>query len=141
MEEGVLAGGVEVGGDHFSAHFLDGGFRDPTGFGLGFGSVAEQSFDFGRAVIAGIDLDDDIADGDAGAIPLLTAVTVAISCSAVPLNSKVRPAEVVFAWGSRRASRTFRGTAEWWSIGRLRRADRTRPCTTRGRVDGATGCR
>ena len=69
VKEGVLAGGVEVGGNYFGAHFLDGDFRDPTEFGLGFGSVAEQSFDFGRAVIAGIDLDDDIADGDAGGDP------------------------------------------------------------------------
>ena len=69
MEEGVLAGSVEVGGDHFSAHFLDGDFRDPTEFGPGFGSVSEQRFDFCRAVVTGVHLDDDIADGDAGGDP------------------------------------------------------------------------
>lgn len=62
FEECVLAGGVEVGGDHFGAHFLDGDFGDPTEFGFGFGGIAEEGFDFGGPEIARVDANDHIAD-------------------------------------------------------------------------------
>ena len=59
-------GFLEVGGDHFGAHFFDGDFRDPAELFFGFGRVAEQGFDFGGAEVAGIDLDDDVADFGSG---------------------------------------------------------------------------
>ena len=66
FEEGVLAGGVEVGGDHFGAHFLDGDFGDPAEFGFRFGGIAEEGVDFCGAEIAGVDFDDHIAGLEGG---------------------------------------------------------------------------
>ena len=55
LEQGVALGLVEIGGDHFGAHFLDGDLRYPAEFFLRLGRVAEQGLDLGRAEVAGID--------------------------------------------------------------------------------------
>ena len=50
----------QIVGNHFSTHFLNGDFRDPAEFFLGFGRITQQGFDLGGAEVAGVDADDDI---------------------------------------------------------------------------------
>ena len=57
----VTLGDLEVFANHFGAHFLGGDFRYPAQQLFGFGRVAEQGFNFGRAEVARVYLDDNIA--------------------------------------------------------------------------------
>ena len=64
FKEGVLLRLFEVVRDHLGEHFFDGDFRDPAEVFFCFGRVSEKSLDFGRAEVAGVDFDDNVADFD-----------------------------------------------------------------------------
>lgn len=58
-------------GYHLFAHFLRGDFGYPPEFGLGLGRVAEQSFNFGGAEVAGVNFDDGFVVPVAYLVPTL----------------------------------------------------------------------
>src|ERR1700754_2338326 len=62
MHERVLARFGQVADHHLAHELFEGRARLPAELFLRLGRVAEQRLDFGRAVIARIDFDDDIAD-------------------------------------------------------------------------------
>ncbi|MCY1560954.1 hypothetical protein D9M68_981530 [compost metagenome] len=62
LQQGMALCNLEVLANHLCTHLLHGNLRYPAELLLRFGRVAQKSFNFGRAEIAGINSYNDVTD-------------------------------------------------------------------------------
>ena len=68
LDQRIAPGRAVIGENHFLDQLLQAGLRRPAELLTCFARVAEQGFDFRRAKVARVDLDDHIADLDLGLV-------------------------------------------------------------------------
>ena len=66
FEQGMLACHAQVMGHHFSNHFVDGDHWLPSKLFFCSARIPKKCFDFGRAEVPGIDLDDHVTNFHVG---------------------------------------------------------------------------